>query len=96
LRAAWRVSPKLATFIGARGIDNQSFSGITNAVPSQKYAFLETGFEWRFLKEFSLVGTYNFADRDYAGVGGHSNTVGVTLVYEPHRPVDGPAITVGY
>jgi hypothetical protein len=100
LRYAWRVTPKFATFVGARAIDDQAFAGVGANLPTQKYAFATAGFEWRWLRSWSVIGTYDFAYRDYvqANIGAlaHSNTVMLSLVYEPHRPVDSAAITVGY
>jgi hypothetical protein len=65
---------------------------------AQHYNFATAGFEWRIERQFSLIGAYDFTDYRYAGATstGRANAVQLSIVYEPHRPTEGPAITVGY
>src|SRR5579863_1014223 len=97
LRVARRFTPRLAGFLGARLIDDVPINGAAGpAVRAQRYYFATTGFEWRVQRGFAVVGAYEFTDNHYGGPATRSNMVTVSLVYEPHRPAEGPAITVGY
>ena len=99
LRLARRFTPRFAGFIGARTIYQEPLLG-TEApnVRSQHYNYGTTGFEWRLQREFSIIGAYEFTDYHYSGTpsSGEANSVRLSIVYEPHRPAEGPAITVGY
>jgi hypothetical protein len=95
-RLSRRVTERLAGFVGARAIIEDPFSGTVVNVPTQHYVYATTGFEWRVLRQFSLVGSYEFTNSKYVGPSAQSSTVHVSFIYEPHRIVDGPAITVGY
>ena len=98
LRLARRVTPRLALFLGARTIYQESLPGtVAPNAGSQHYNYATGGFEWRLQRQFSLIGAYQFTDYRYgAGSTGRANSVRVSFVYEPHRPAEGPAITVGY
>jgi hypothetical protein len=96
LRLSRRVTERLAGFVGARAIVEDPFSGTVANVPTQHYVYATTGFEWRVLRQFSLVGAYDFTGSKYVGPSAQSSTVRLSLVYEPNRITDGPAITVGY
>src|SRR6266853_5045946 len=43
----------------------------------------------------SVIGAYDFTDHHYGGPSGQANSIQFSIVYEPHRPAEGPAITVG-
>jgi hypothetical protein len=97
LRVARRFSERLAGFLGARAIQDDPVPG--SGVPTaqtQRYYYGTVGFEWRFVREFSVIGAYNFTDYHYSGSTAQANAVRLSLVYEPHRPENGPAITIGY
>jgi hypothetical protein len=97
LRVARRFTPRLAGFLGARAIHDDPVRGsVGPTVQAQTYYYGTVGFEWRVAREFSVIGAYNFTDYRYTGVTAQANAVRVSLVYEPHRPENGPAITVGY
>jgi hypothetical protein len=97
LRVARRFTPRLAGFLGARGLHDDPVQGsVGPTVQSQHYAYGTVGFEWRTAREFSVIGAYNFTDYHYSASTAQANAVRLSLVYEPHRPENGPAITIGY
>jgi hypothetical protein len=100
LRLAERLTPRLAAFLGIRTIYQEPLSGSVGPnVRSQHYNYATTGFEWRVERQLSLIGAYEFTDYHYGGPSSstaRANSVRVSIVYEPHRPAQGPAITVGY
>lgn len=97
LRVARRFTPRFAGFLGVRAIYDQPVKGSAAVTaPTQRYNFGTTGFEWRVQRGLSVIGAYDFTDSHYGGPSARSNTILVSLVYEPHRPAEGPAITVGY
>lgn len=97
LRVARRFTPRFAGFLGVRTIYDDPLRGaVAPTVRAQHYNYATTGFEWRVQRGFSLIGAYNFTDYRNGGPSGQANSILVSLVYEPHRPAEGPAITVGY
>ena len=97
LRVARRFTPRLAGFLGARAIHDDPVPGsVGPAVQAQRYNYGTAGFEWRFVRKLSLIGAYNFTDYHHSGSMAQANAVRLSLVYEPHRPENGPAITIGY
>lgn len=87
LRVVRRFSPKWAGFFALRGIRTvQAVSEATN-VPNRGYATGSAGFEWRFTRDYSLEASYSHAWQKYQNDPLHasSNSVGVSIVYEPHR-----------
>jgi hypothetical protein len=96
LRLSRRITERFAAFVGARAIVEDPFSDTVADVPTQHYVFVTTGFEWRVLRQLSLVGAYDYTGSKYVGPSAQSSTVHLSFVYEPNRIVDGPAITVGY
>ena len=99
LRLARRFTPRLAGFLGARTIYQEPIgAAVVLNERAQHYNYATAGFEWRLEREFSLIAAYNFTDYHYAAASATSqaNSIRVSIVYEPHRPEQGPAITVGY
>jgi hypothetical protein len=97
LRVARRFTPRLAGFLGARAIHDDPLPGsVAPTVEAQRYLYGTVGFEWRFERQFSLIGAYNFTDYHFGGSSAEANAARLSLVYEPHRPENGPAITIGY
>jgi hypothetical protein len=97
LRVARRFTPRLAGFLGAHAIHDDPVPGsVAPTVKAQRYIYGTVGFEWRLVRQFSLIGAYNFTDYHYSGSSAEANAVRLSLVYEPHRPENGPAITIGY
>jgi hypothetical protein len=98
LRLARRFTPRLAGFLGARVIYDDPLRGAVPQVSArtQHYNYATAGLEWRVQRQFSVIGAYNFTDYRYGGPSGQANSIQVSFVYEPHRPAEGPAITIGY
>jgi hypothetical protein len=98
LRVARRVTPRLAGFLGARAIHDDPVQGsVGPTVQAQRYYYGTVGFEWRVVREFSVIGDYNFTEYHVSGsAAAQANAVRLSLVYEPHRAENGPAITIGY
>ena len=97
LRVARRFTPRFAGFLGVRTIYEDPLRGaVAPTARAQHYNYATTGFEWRVQRGFSVIGAYDFTDYHYGGPTGQANSVQLSLVYEPHRPAEGPAITVGY
>jgi hypothetical protein len=96
LRLSRRLTERFAAFVGVRGIIQEPFSGTVAGLPTQHYVFATGGFEWRVLRQFSLVGAYDFTGSRYLGPSAQSNMIHFSFIYEPNRIADGPAITVGY
>jgi hypothetical protein len=97
LRLERRFTPRFAGFLGVRAIYEDPLRGaVAPTVRVQHYKYGTTGFEWRVQRELSVIGAYEFTDYQYGGPSGQANSIQVSIVYEPHRPAEGPAITVGY
>ena len=97
LRLERRFTPRFAGFVGARTIydDPVNAAALPNVAHVQHYNFGTTGFEWRVTRQFAMTGAYEFTNIHNVTTA-ESNAVRLSLVYEPHRPANGPAITVGY
>lgn len=97
LRLERRFTPTLAGFLGARAIydDPVSEAILPGVARQQHYIYGTTGLEWRLTRQVTFIGAYEYSTFDN-GRTGNSNAVRVSIVYEPHRPANGPAITVGY
>jgi hypothetical protein len=96
LRVARRFTPRFAGFVGARVIIDNAFTGAAINVPSQQYEYGTAGFEWRLTRALALITEADVTHRVYIGPSARSDAIHISLVYEPHRLADGPAITVGY
>jgi hypothetical protein len=99
LRLARRVTQRFAAFLGVRSIYEAPLSGavVTESnVRAQHYNFATTGFEWRVRRQFSVVGAYSFTEYHESAAPGHANSVQLSVVYEPNRPAEGSAISIGY
>jgi len=85
LRLDHDVSPRFAVRAGARlSRDEQTQEG---TYPTRKYATGELGFEWRWMRQWSLVGTYNYRWQEYADepTDRDANSFLFAIVYEPKR-----------
>lgn len=102
-----RVSPGLALFASGRAIRNLELGGyipgVTTPPQERRYLTASAGLEWRYRREWSLLGAYIYSWQKQSFVGSavdpfsaDSNAVRLTLVWEPNRPVDGPAVTREY
>jgi len=85
LRLDHDISPRFAVRAGARlSRDEQTQEG---TYPTRKYATGELGFEWRWMRQWSLVGTYNYRWQEYADepTSRDANSFLFAIVYEPKR-----------
>jgi hypothetical protein len=101
LAANRRFTQKFAMFVGVRGIRYTPLDNAIEAVPTQTYFVGRTGFEWRMRRWLALVGSYSYTNYKNTGETTPApatavNQVSLSIVYEPNRPENGPAITVGY
>ena len=97
LRVARRFTPRFAGFLGLRTIyEDPLRAAVAPTAQVQHYNYATAGFEWRVQRSLSVISAYDFTDYRYGGPSGQANAIQVSLVYEPHRPAEGPAITVGY
>jgi hypothetical protein len=85
LRLDHDISPRFALRAGARLSQDEEIQQGT--YPTRKYATGELGFEWRWLRQWSVVGTYNYRWQEYADepTDRDSNTLLFAIVYEPRR-----------
>ncbi|HEY2590697.1 MAG TPA: hypothetical protein VGI35_03815 [Steroidobacteraceae bacterium] len=95
-RVMRRFSPMVAGFLALRGLHSvQLETGQTN-LPNRYYGTGSAGLEWRLTRDYSLDTSYTYTYQKYQGDPLHaaSNSVGVSIVYEPHRydraPEPGP------
>jgi hypothetical protein len=98
VRVEHRVTPRLADFVGITGIKNQSLGNASTDLSDRRYIAAITGLEWRMYREWSLTGTYSYTWQRYVNqqTTAHSNAIGISVIYEPHRAENGRAITIGY
>lgn len=79
------VSQRFALRAGARlSRDEQVEDG---TYPTREYATGELGFEWRWLRQWSLTGTYNYRWQEYEDEPSDrdANSFLIGIVYEPKR-----------
>jgi hypothetical protein len=106
-RVEHRFTPLLAGFVNASALKNDSQGGeqASNLGPIQntnlsdrRYAQSNVGLEWRVRREWAVTGTYGYTWQHYVNLGnaGHSDDISISVIWQPHRPADGPAVTVGY
>jgi hypothetical protein len=98
LQLEHRFTPLLASFVNVSAIKNDSLGGESTNQSDRRYAAARTGLEWRIRREWSLIGAYGYTWQNYVNLHdkAHSNDINISIVYEPHRPENGPAVTVGY
>lgn len=85
MRLNHAISQRFALLAGARlSRDEQTQEG---TYPTRKYATGELGFEWRWMRQWSLVGTYNYRWQEYADepTDRDANSFLFSIVYEPKR-----------
>jgi hypothetical protein len=85
LRLDHDVSQRFAVRAGARlSRDEEVEDG---SYPTREYAIGELGFEWRWQREWSLIGTYNYRWQEYEDEpsDASANSFMIGFVYEPKR-----------
>ncbi len=85
LRVDHDVSPRFALRAGARLSQDQETQ--EGSYPTRKYAIGELGFEWRWMRQWSLTGTYNYRWQEYENEPSTADSNGflIGIVYEPKR-----------
>jgi hypothetical protein len=85
LRIDHDVSQRFALRAGARLARDEEIEDGT--YPTREYAIGEVGFEWRWLRTLSLIGTYNYRFQEYADEPSDRDASGflIGIVYEPKR-----------
>jgi hypothetical protein len=85
LRIDHDVSPRFALRAGARFSRDEEIENGT--YPTREYAIGEVGFEWRWLRTLSLIGTYNYRWQEYEDEPADADATGflIGIVYEPKR-----------
>jgi hypothetical protein len=85
LRVDHDVSQRFALRAGARlSRDVETQDG---TYPTRKYAIGELGFEWRWMRQWSLIGTYNYRWQEYEDEPSDADASSflIGIVYEPKR-----------
>lgn len=85
LRVDHDVSQRFALRAGARlSHDEETQDG---TYPTRKYAIGELGFEWRWMRQWSLVGSYNYRWQEYEDEPSDADASSflIGIVYEPKR-----------
>lgn len=91
-----RFTPMVAGFVALRGLRTEAAESQSTSVPNRNYATGSLGLEWRITRDYALETSYTYAYQKYQHDPLHaaSNSVGVSIVYEPHRydraPEPGP------
>jgi hypothetical protein len=85
LRIDHDVSQRFALRAGARFQRDEEIENGT--YPTREYAIGELGFEWRWLRTLSLIGTYNYRWQEYEDEPADADATGflIGIVYEPKR-----------
>lgn len=85
LRVDHDVSQRFVLRAGVRLSRDEEIKA--GSYPTRKYAVGELGFEWRWLREWSLVGSYNYRWQDYEDRPSNATANGfsIGIVYEPKR-----------
>jgi hypothetical protein len=82
------MSPKMAGHLALRGIRTESAVD-DDVLPlrDRKYAAATAGLEWRWSRQYALVGSYNYTWQEFEGepADATSNGVSLSVVYEPRR-----------
>lgn len=85
LRVDHDVSQRFALRAGARlSRDEETQDG---TYPTREYAIGELGFEWRWMRQWSLIGTYNYRWQEYEDEPSDADASSflIGIVYEPKR-----------
>jgi len=85
LRLDHDVSQRFALRAGARLSRDEEIED--GSYPTREYAIGELGFEWRWMRQLALTGTYNYRWQEYDDEpsDASASTFMIGLVYEPKR-----------
>ena len=87
LRLDHDVSQRFSLRAGAR-LSRDEEVDEAGTYPTREYAIGELGFEWRWLRTLSLIGTYNYRWQEYEDEPSDASASAFTIgiVFEPKRP----------
>ena len=89
-RLEHKFSARTAGYVGLRYIKQDALGNSANFV-GERYGQAGLGVEWRIYRQFSIISQYAYTTlKDYtagAQTAG-SNSVTISLKYEPHRPIE--------
>ncbi len=100
-RVTRSLTPTLAGFFALRGFQDQEAATEFSSIPTRVYATGSAGIEWRFTRAYSLEASYTHALQRYGEYEtfpanrADSNSVGISIVYEPNRENKPELFTVG-
>ncbi len=100
-RVTRSFSPTFAGFFALRGIQDQEAVTGFSGIPNRVYATGSAGIEWRLTRAYSLEASYTHALQRYGeyetfpAARADSNSVGISVVYEPNRENQPELFTVG-
>ena len=85
-RVTRAFAPLFSGFVAARFLKDSAADG-NNGFDGRTYGIGSVGFEWRFLRAWSLTGQYDYTRQKYqlSPEAAKSNAVTLTISYEPHR-----------
>jgi len=93
-RVTRNLSPVLLGYVGARAFKDKALESQT-PYNDRTYAVGTVGFEWRFLRAWTVVGQYNYTRQKYVDFpeAATSNAATLSVVYEPHRDLSRERLT---
>jgi hypothetical protein len=83
------MSPKMAGHLALRGVRTEG-AVEELLVRDRKFAAASAGLEWRWSRQYALVGSYNYTWQEFEGepADATSNGVSLSVVYEPRRGIN--------
>ena len=89
VRLEHRFSARTAGFVAVRGIKNSAI-GQTTTFSNDQFVTGSVGVEYRLYRQFSMTGQYIYTNKknDTVANAANSNSITLTLVYQPHRPAE--------
>jgi hypothetical protein len=86
-RISRAMSPRMAGHVALRGVRTEGAVEDLLVVRDRKYAAATAGLEWRWSRQYALLGSYNYAWQEFEGepADATSNGVSLSVVYEPRR-----------
>jgi opacity protein-like surface antigen len=96
LRLEHKFGPRSSGYVGLRGIKEQAL-GTGIGFSGQRYGQGALGFEWRIFRQFSIISEYAYTSLKTDNIPGTagSNSVTISLDYQPHRPAEELGVRIG-
>jgi len=97
VRLEHKFSERTSGYVGLRGI-NQTALGNSVGFTAQRYGQAALGVEWRIFRQFSVISQYAYTTLKDANVpqAAGSNSVTISLDYQPHRRTQESGVRIGY